>query len=151
MITIRKFLHPKAGVIFMFFLMIFAAFQTNAQTFHYNRTIQWKPVQEVKISPSDSFRVLSFENSSRIEDEFGRLPLFFERIRSDQDPGSVVSVKIDNPVFEPIDPVDLVRVNDLDKVTSSFESRGFISTQKKKSFLNAIVLPDSKKQSERHL
>ncbi len=141
MTTIRKDLHPKIGVVFIFLLLIMLTFQSNAQSLQYNRTIQWKPLQEVKISAADSFRILSFSGDSRKEEEFGRLPVFFERFRLFSAQDSLVHLKIENPVFQQIDPRDLIRVNDLDKVSSAFETRSFVSVQRKKSYLNVIVLP----------
>jgi hypothetical protein len=141
MTTIRKFLYPGNGVVYMFFFLIFIISQASAQSYKYNRSIKWEPVQEVKISPTDSFRILTFSGNSRKEEEFGRLPVYYERIQLLPLQDSVGLVKLENLVFKQIDSRDLVRVNDLDKISSSFVTSSFISVQRKKPFLNVIVLP----------
>ena len=125
----------------MLFVLIMLVFRGNSQSLHSKRTIQWGPTKELKISPADSFRVLTFTGSSENEEEFGRLPVLFERFRTISSNDSVVRIDIENPVFKPVDPNDLVRVNDLEKIKTTFGIRSFFSTQQKKSILNVIVLP----------
>jgi len=131
-----------------FFKMVLAAiffissfFPGYSQPVHQHRSLKWFPVKKVEIGPVDSMQVLSFKGAASQVEVHGFLPVFLEMFPLNSPDDKLISLSIENPVYQEISKVELSGMKDLDKIPSSIIPENSIAVQRNKAFLSISFLP----------
>jgi len=131
-----------------FFKMVLAAiffissfFPGYSQPVHQHRSLKWFPVKKVEIGPVDSMQVLSFKGAASQVEVYGFLPVFLEMFPLNSPDDKLISLSIENPVYQEISKVELSGMKDLDKIPSSIIPENSIAVQRNKAFLSISFLP----------
>ena len=127
-------------IIFEFSTPFFAFAKADTFILRKSTTIKWNPCDLIKISDSSSITILSFVGSTTREG-FGMLPVSLQSIRLKTSADSILSVVMENPVFEPVQDYDQSNVRDLDKIPSEISIFHEQYTQRKIPNLQISVLP----------
>jgi hypothetical protein len=123
----------------IFFISSF--FPGYSQPVHQHRSLKWFPVKKVEIGPADSMQVLSFKGAASQVEVHGFLPVFLEMFPLNSPDDKLISLSIENPVYQEISKVELSGMKDLDKIPSSIIPENSISVQRNKAFLSISFLP----------
>ncbi|HZX62251.1 MAG TPA: type IX secretion system sortase PorU, partial [Bacteroidales bacterium] len=98
-------------------------------------------MKKVEIGPVDSMQVLSFKGAASQVEVHGFLPVFLEMFPLNSPDDKLISLSIENPVYQEISKVELSGMKDLDKIPSSIIPENSIAVQRNKAFLSISFLP----------
>jgi hypothetical protein len=112
-----------------------------SQPVHQHRSLKWNPVRKMEIGIGDSVQLLSFNGSSFREDVYGFLPVFQDRFLVNSPNVTLVSLRIEKPVYQEISKAELSGMKDLDRITSDIIPEHSIGVQRNNTFLCISFIP----------
>ena len=122
-------------------LFISSFFTGYSQPVHQHRSLKWFPINKVEIGPGDSMQVLSFKGAASQLEAHGFLPVFLEMFPLNSPDDQLISLSIENPVYQEISKGELSGVKDLDQIPTSIIPENSIATQRNNAFLSISFVP----------
>jgi hypothetical protein len=128
-------------MIFAAILIICSLLQGYSQPVHQHRNLKWFPLNKVEIGPGDSMQILSFRGAASKVEVYGFLPVFLEMFPLNSPEDQLISISIENPVYQEISKGELSGMKDLDKIPSSIIPENSIAVQRNNAFLSISFVP----------
>src|ERR1035437_436188 len=123
-------------------ILFISSFSTGySQPVHQHRSLKWFPVNKVEIGQGDSMQVLSFKGAASQLEVHGFLPVFLEMFPLNSPDDQLISLSIENPVYQEISKGELTGMKDLDQIPTSIIPENSIATQRNNAFLSISFVP----------
>ncbi|MFH1936484.1 MAG: type IX secretion system sortase PorU, partial [Bacteroidota bacterium] len=104
------------------------------------KTLQWKPVTAVEVTPGEWAPLLTFEGSA-MTDATGRLPVFFHRSPLPDIRGVINQVYLSSVVYQPLTLPEILAIDEEVNIPATIEPAAGIVKQRKVPFTEISFLP----------
>lgn len=121
--------------------IICSLLQGYPQPVHQHRNLKWFPLNKVEIGPGDFMQVLSFRGAASQVEVHGFLPVFLEKVPLNSPEDQLISISIENAVYQEISKGELSGMKDLDKIPSLIIPENSVAEQRNNAFLSISFVP----------